>query len=78
MRSIQRFTPNACFARTPGNHERPGVADLSGRRDVTAGVRPSQAYVDTSHPCACRVIVASRGHEPYVTLSPRVYPKREQ
>ena len=78
MQSIRRSTPNACFARTRGKHERPEAVDLSGRYGVPGGVRQFQAYVDASDPCACRVIVASRGREPYVTLSPRIFPKRER
>src|SRR6266550_5167617 len=76
MQSTRRSTPNACCARTSEKHERLELVDLSGQRGVPGVVRQFQAYVDASDPCACRVIVASRGLEVYVTLSPRIFRNR--
>jgi len=42
------------------------------------GVHQFKVYVDASDSCACRVIVASRVLEPYVSLSPMIFLNQEQ
>jgi hypothetical protein len=58
----------------------------TGRKSLTfpvvtvyrLSVHQFKVYVDASDSCACRVIVASRVLEPYVSLSPTIFPNQEQ